>query len=71
MCITVFAEDFNSGHPEGSISVSSHTVGRDCLKETWPTCSGFELVIGREEVRGAAGALVRPYLIIDEKLISL
>ncbi len=71
MCITVFAEDFNSGHPEGSVSVSRHTIGRDCLEETWPTCSGFELVIGREEVRGATGALVRPYLIIDEKLISL
>ena len=71
MSITVFAEDFNSCHPQSPVSVSRHAVGRHCLEKTWPTRSGFELVIGREEVRGAAGALVRSYLIINEKMSHL
>ena len=66
MGITVFAKNFNSGHPEGPVGVSRHATGRHCLEKTRPTRAGFELVIGREKVRGAASALVRSYLIKDE-----
>jgi hypothetical protein len=61
MAITTCAEQFLADHEVGPVLTNEHRPRRNLFEKAGPSASGMELVLGRVELRTAAGTMEKAF----------